>query len=83
MKRIKRLLCMLIICVVCFTGCNADVIDTTYDYDYAYIFKPDGSVLVEGKVKSWRDYDDSDMIQVKIDGKTYYTSSVNCVLIAK
>lgn len=83
MKRIKTLLCMLLICVVCFSGCNYDMMDTTYDFDYAYIFKPDGSILVEGKVQSWKDYDDSEQIQVKIGGKTYLTTAMNCVLVAK
>jgi hypothetical protein len=37
--------------------------------------------VVEGKLNSWLDFDDSDVIQVKIDGKTYLTSYVNVCLI--
>ena len=36
---------------------------------------------VEGKLNSWLDFDDSDVVQVKIDGKTYLTSYVNVCLI--
>ena len=42
---------------------------------------PDGSV-VSGKVSSWKDYDDSDAVQLVIDGKTYYTHLSNVVLIS-
>ena len=41
---------------------------------------PDGSI-VSGKIESWKDYDDGDQIQVKIDGTTYLVHSVNIVLI--
>lgn len=34
-----------------------------------------------GKIESWKDYDDGDQIQVKIDGTTYLVHSVNIVLI--
>ena len=41
---------------------------------------PDGSVI-SGKIESWKDYDDGDQIQVKIDGTTYLVHSVNIALI--
>lgn len=41
---------------------------------------PDGSV-VSGKIESWKDYDDGDQIQVKIDGTTYLVHSANIALI--
>lgn len=68
----------------CLTGCsnpyNKQIVDTAYGFDRAMIFMPDGNVI-EGKVQSWTDFDDSDQIQVKIDGKTYFTHSSNVVLI--
>ena len=83
----KRVLCMLaaIILVVAMmlmflTGCNRQVIDTTFSYDNAILALPDGSVI-SGKIESWKDYDDGDQIQVKIDGTTYLVHSVNIVLI--
>lgn len=83
----KRALCMLaaILLVVAMmlmflTGCNRQVIDTTYSYGKAVLALPDGSV-VSGKIESWKDYDDGDQIQVKIDGTTYLVHSVDIVLI--
>ncbi len=82
----KRILCItliLVMIVVTLASCgNRDVFDTVKTYDYAIISMPDGSV-VEGKVQNWRDYDDSDQIQVKIDEKTYLVHSSNVCLIAE
>lgn len=83
----KRALCMFaaILLVVAMmlmflTGCNRQVIDTTFSYGNAILALPDGSVI-SGKIESWKDYDDGDQIQVKIDGTTYLVHSVNIVLI--
>lgn len=78
-KRIIAIIMLLIICLS-LCSCNRQIIDTNWSFDYAYICLGNGTV-VEGKVDSWKDWDDSDMIQVKIDGKTYYTHSNNVVLI--
>lgn len=82
----KRVLCMFaaILLVVAMmlmflTGCNRQVIDTTFSYDNAILALPDGSV-VSGKIESWKDYDDGDQIQVKIDGVTYLVHSANIAL---
>lgn len=65
----KRVLCMLaaILLVVAMmlmflTGCNRQVIDTTFSYDNAILALPDGSVI-SGKIESWKDYDDGDQKQ--------------------
>ena len=63
-------------------GCNKQMVDLTYSYEYAIIGLPNGEV-VEGKVSSWTDYEDGDQLQVKIDGKTYLVHSSNVVLISK
>lgn len=56
--------------------------DTTYRFNRCQIAMPDGSCL-SGEVKEWLDFEDSDMIQVKMkDGTVYYTHSSNVVLIA-
>lgn len=59
---------------------NQSIWDTTYTFDKAIISMLDGTII-KGKVQSWQEYDDSDAIQVKIDGKTYYTHLQNVVLI--
>ena len=68
-------------CAVMLGGCGGrQLIDTTYSFDRAIIQLPDGEII-EGKVSSWLDFEDSDQIQVKINGKTYLVHSENCVLI--
>ena len=77
----KKMLCVILTVALAatMTGCNFQVIDTVYGFDYAIIALPDGSA-VEGKVESWRDFEDGDMIQLKIDGVTYLTHSSNVIL---
>lgn len=63
------------------TGCgNHQFIDTTYTFNEAIIAMPDGSI-VRGEVESWRDYEDGDTIQVKIDSVSYLTHISNVVLM--
>ena len=81
----KLLALMLVVIVVLSTallaGCNKQMLDLTYSYEYAIFALPNGEV-VEGKVSSWTDYEDGDQLQVKIDGKTYLVHSSNVVLIS-
>ena len=63
-------------------GCNKQMVDLTYSYEYAILSLPNGEV-VEGKVSSWTDFEDGDQIQVKINGKTYLVHSSNIVLISE
>lgn len=62
------------------SGCNKQMIDTTYKFDRAIIELRNGTI-VEGKVQSWTDFEDGDQIQVKVDGKTYLVHSSNVDLI--
>ena len=66
---------------VSLVGCgNYEVFDTKYSFSHAQLRMPNGEV-VDGKLDSWRDYDDgSDQIQVKIDGVTYYCHQSSVVL---
>lgn len=74
---------ILIAMIFALVGCgNMGIIDTTYSFERAIIFLPDGQ-KIEGKVEMWQDYESSDMIQVKIDGKTYLTHSTNVILISE
>lgn len=68
--------------VISLTGCgNAVLFDTTYTFHEAIISLPTGEV-VKGKVSSWLDWDDSDIIQVQIGNDIYLTHSSNVVLIS-
>lgn len=62
-------------------GCNKQILDLKYTYNYAIIKLQNGEV-VEGKVESWKDYE-GEQLQVKINGVTYLTNSFNCTLIDK
>ena len=83
MKKLIALLLtvILILSVMLLAGCNKQMVDLTYSYEYAIIGLPNGEV-VEGRVSSWTDFEDGDQIQVKIDGKTYLVHSSNVVLIS-
>lgn len=69
--------------VLSLAGCgNRQMIDFTYSYKYAIISLPNGEI-VEGKVDSWKDFEDGDQIQVTIDGVTYLVHSTDAVLMTE
>lgn len=79
-KRFLTAICILGCSIGVLTGCgNKDLFDTQYTFNYAIIQLQNGDV-VEGKVDSWTDYE-GEQLQVRINGITYLTNSVNCTLI--
>ena len=81
MKKQLTLIIFLVVILISCTGCyNKQFVDMTYHYDRAIIYLPNGEI-VEGRVNSWRDFEDGDSIQIKIDGKTYLTHICNVCLI--
>lgn len=69
--------------VLSLAGCgNRQMIDLTYSYKYAIISLPNGEI-VEGKVESWRDYEDGDQIQVTVDGVAYLVHAADAVLMTE
>lgn len=76
----KKAVLIIFSIAVLTTGCgNVDIIDTNYTYNAAII-----EGVGEVKVKQWRDYDNSDSIQIiSTDGKVYYTHLSNVILINK
>lgn len=77
----KKCIIALTILAMTITGCNKQIIDTTFNYDKAILTLPNGE-LIEGNIDNWRDYEDGDQIQVKINEITYLVHSENIVLIA-
>jgi len=62
---------------------NKSIFDLKYHFNYAYVDLLNGTT-VEGKVQSWKDWEDSDMLQVTFeDGATYYSHSSNIMLVSK
>lgn len=80
MKRIKAL-AIGVLLITTLIGCNKQIVDLNYTYNYAVIQLPNGEI-VEGKIQTWTDYD-GEQLQVKIDGVVYLCSSYNCVLMNK
>ena len=80
MKKILATFILMLLMAATLSGCNRQIIDTTYNFGKAIIYLPDGQI-VEGKVENWLDYENSDQIQVKIDGVIYLVHSSNIVLI--
>ena len=76
---VKKLIPLALFMCVVFTGCNKQLIDTSYKFNYAYVNI--GNKVIEGKVESWTDFENGDQIQVKIDGITYLSSANNIVLV--
>ncbi len=64
-------------------GCgNRQMIDLTYSYKYAIISLPNGEI-VEGKVDSWKDFEDGDQLQITVDDVTYLVHATDAVLITE
>ena len=78
---------LLIACLVVFSGCERKMgnrITSGRDvqtFTYAWV-NLGGKDIVEGFVTQWRDYDDSDTVQVLVNGKFYLTHYTNVVLEA-
>lgn len=68
------------ITAISLTSCNQQIIDTSYTFNKAYITVGSSTITVD--VKTWNDYDDSDMVQVITkDGTVYYSHSSNIILV--
>ncbi len=82
MKKLKRVfIAALILTTLGFAGCNRNVIDLTFTFNYAYVELPNGEVI-EGNVKSWRDYENSDQLQIEFEnGAVYLVHSSKCTLL--
>ena len=75
---------VLVALAVLLAACTAQVGNRTYGNDvqtftYAYIRLGDRDI-VQGYITQWRDYHDSDAVQIMIDGK-YYLTHYSCVVM--
>lgn len=87
MKKILIVIVLLIAITLVLSGCEKksgnritggkDV--QTFNYCYVVL---DGQEIVRGSVTNWRDYDNSDVVQVLVNGKYFLTHYSNVVLIA-
>lgn len=81
-----KVVAALILCsfaiAMALSGCNKQVVDLQYQFNYAIIELPNGQII-DGRVETWRDYDESDQLQVKINGIYYLVHSTDVVLMSK
>lgn len=87
--KVMLMIAVLLVCLLVFTGCEAvyktgnritggsDV--QTFTYCYVVL---GGQEVARGAVTQWRDYDNSDTVQVLVNGKYYLTHYTNVVLVA-
>lgn len=86
-KKVIVLACLLVICLALFAGCEYKTGNRitggkdVQTFTYAYVML-DGQEIVKGYINQWRDYDDSDVVQVMIGGRYYLTHYSNVVMIA-
>jgi hypothetical protein len=84
----KKIICLVLILstALALTACqvgNRQVgWDTTQTFTYAIVELGNGE-LIEGTVTSWRDFDDSDVVQFTMNGVTYLTHYSKVILCTK
>ena len=74
---------MIVLFCICLLliSCNRQIIDLKYRFNKAYVKWPDGTMKVV-EISKWRDYENSDQIQIIAkDGRTYLLHSVNVTLV--
>lgn len=85
--KIFLLIVLLGCCLLLFAGCEGKTGNRiTYGKDvqtftYCYIALS-GQEIARGAITNWRDYEDSDVVQVLVNGKYYLTHYSNVVMIA-
>jgi len=82
MKKIITIALIITLCLTltaCQIGNRKIGFDTTQTFRWAIVQLGNGE-LIEGSVDSWRDFDNSDTIQVTINGITYLTHYSNVIL---
>lgn len=80
----KKIICIVLILATALilTACKGNrerFFDTKWNFEHA-IIQLGNSELIEGKVDSWRDFSESDAVQVTIGGITYLTHYSNVIL---
>lgn len=85
--KIAVLIVALVLCLFAFSGCEGKTGNRiTYGKDvqtftYCYIVLG-GQEITRGAITQWRDYSDSDVVQILVNGKYYLTHYSNVVMIA-
>ena len=79
----KLIIGVAILATAILGGCNKQIFDFNYSFKTAYVKWPDGTMKTL-RLKSWRDYEDGEQLQLKDEnGNVYLVSSINVVLTDK
>ena len=87
-KKMKKIVIIALIIALCLTLTACQIgnrkigFDTTQTFRWAIIQMGNGE-LIEGPVDSWRDFDESDVVQITIKGVTYLTHYANAILVTE
>ena len=66
------------VCIdVSFDSWNKDIFDFHYKYDKAIILSEEKATIVN--VKTWKDYEEDDKIQLKLDDDNYILTNIDNV----
>ena len=88
--KIGAIVLVLVLCVCLLSSCGESYYKSgnritggkdVQTFTYAYVVLG-GQEVARGSITQWRDYDNSDVVQVLINGKFYLTHYTNVVLIA-
>ena len=86
MKKVFGLVALMLVVLLVLTACDTHTVGNratwgkdVQTFTYAYIRLGDKDI-VQGYITQWRDYDDSDVVQIMIDGK-YYLTHYSCVVM--
>ena len=85
MKKIIVIVLIITLCLflsACQIGNRKIGFDTTQTFRWAIIQLGNGE-LIEGSIDSWRDFSESDTVQITIDGITYLTHYSNTILMTE
>lgn len=87
-KKVVLLICILMASLFVFAGCEVHKTGNrivggkdVQTFTYAWIKLGDTEVA-KGYITQWRDYENSDTVQVMINGKYYLTHYTNVVMVA-
>lgn len=88
MSKTKRIFLAALLAILAIALCACGSVQTgnrviggadVQTFTYAYI-KLGDETIVKGYINQWRDYRDSDTVQIMIDGK-YYLTHYSCVVM--
>lgn len=82
MKKIFLMGSLIAICLILATGCNKQLWDTEYTFNYAYCYY-DSEKPLKLEVKKWSDYEGDQLQIISKDGNTYLVTASRCMLTYK